>query len=75
MIMFGTGGLERVKGMINLRAPVIDQTEELEKTPMVEVYVDGRLPWMSKLEGTLRLSSNYEIFGSRNMQIPGLESS
>ena len=30
---------------------------------------------MSKLEGELQLSSNYEIFGSRNMQTPGLESS
>ena len=75
MTMFGTGGSERVEGMVGLWAPVIDQTEELEKMPIMEVYVNGRLPWMSKLEGALQLSSNYEIFGLRNMQIPGLESS
>ena len=40
--VFGTGGSERVKGMISLRPPVLDQTEELEKIPMVEIYVDRR---------------------------------
>lgn len=72
--IFTSGGNERVKGLFNIRANILDQVEEL-KAPLMEIYVERRLPWLSKLDGAMQMNSKYEILDAGNMLIPLMDES
>lgn len=51
------------EGIVNVKAGVVDDVEWLSEKgkPVLEVYVDRRMAWVPKLEGTLQLNSRYEV--------------
>jgi len=52
--------------IVNVKSGVLDDLEWVDNhgKPALEVYVDRRMKWLPKLEGTLQLNSKYEIIGS-----------
>ena len=60
--MYRTGGAASVQELIGLRVGVLDdQTVLNEQAPEVEVYVERRPTWISRISGATQLSSKYEI--------------
>ena len=60
--LYRTGGAPNVKGMVGIRAGVLDdQTILNEKPPQIEVYVERRPKWLGKVDGALQLNGKYEV--------------
>ena len=51
------------KDIINIKAGVIDDLNwvDNEGKPMLEVYVERRVKWLSPLDGVLQLNGKYEV--------------
>lgn len=49
--------------IVNIKGGVLDDQKWLDAhgTPRIEVYVDRRVAWLPKLEGTIQLNSKYEV--------------
>ncbi|KAK3704852.1 hypothetical protein LTR37_013543 [Vermiconidia calcicola] len=59
--LYRTGGTPNVKGMIGIRAGVLDDQSILDESPKIEVFVERRPKWMGKIEGAVQLNAKYEI--------------
>lgn len=60
--LYRTGGAPNVENMVGVRAGVLDdQTPLNEEPPKIEVYVEKRPKWLSKVAGAVQLNGKYEI--------------
>ncbi|WPG98800.1 Hypothetical protein R9X50_00159600 [Acrodontium crateriforme] len=74
-VMFRTGGSPSVKGLVGLRAGVLDDQNTVNNSaPMMEVYVERRPKWRAEIEGAIQMNSNYEIIGGMKKEQDMLKS-
>lgn len=46
---------------VGLRAGALDDQSILDKTPMVEVYVERRMKWLKPVDGAMQLDAQYQV--------------
>lgn len=63
-VLFRTGGAPAVKGLIGLRAGVLDDQSIVDASaPMMEVFVERRQKWRKEIDGAIQMNGKYEIVG------------
>ncbi|KAF2094233.1 hypothetical protein NA57DRAFT_80647 [Rhizodiscina lignyota] len=61
--LWRTNNMPEMKGLVMLRAPVIDQVEEIDGEkgkPTVEIYAERRPAWKAPVEGAAQMNSRWE---------------
>ncbi|KAF2718215.1 hypothetical protein K431DRAFT_333011 [Polychaeton citri CBS 116435] len=58
--LWRTGGAAVNTDNIGLRAGVLDDQSLLDTPPAIEVYVEKRPPWISKIESAVQLDGKYQ---------------